>query len=219
MSVDYLKLQSIHRLKPPRTKRQLPCSAYWAIAQEIVRKTGIREGECLEICGGSGAFGIAMAQITNMNVYLIESSENTINHVAINLKQNGLENRIQLLKGTFQQIPLADHSINLIVCRRSIFKWHSQTKAFQEIYRVLAPGGAAYIGDDSWNHDKWRITENKLEKYEPKLMEQLNGVWQQKMESVKQKIIQAGISTFEMNCNDEGLRIIIHQPSQQEDAS
>jgi ubiquinone/menaquinone biosynthesis C-methylase UbiE len=210
--MEGLKLQTLHGLASAKIKRQLPRSSYWAIAQDIIRKTGIHDGKCLEIYGGNGSFGIAMAQITSMKVCLLESTESILKHVSLNLKQNDLDHQIHVIKGTVQQIPLHDHSMNLIVCRKSIFHWHNQTKAFQEIYRVLAPDGVAYIGDDSWNHDKWRITENKLEQRQPNLTEQLNEIWRQRTENIKQKIIQAGIFSFEMN-DDEGLRIIIRHPS------
>jgi ubiquinone/menaquinone biosynthesis C-methylase UbiE len=216
MSINYLKPQNTPRLKSRGIKRQLPCSSYWSTAQEIIRKTEVYHGDCLEISSGNGFAGIAMAQITSMNIYLMESSEHTLNHVASNLKKNGLANQIRLVKGSLYQIPLADYQINLLICRKPVFFWNNQVKAFQEIYRVLAPGGAAYIGDDSWDHAKWRTIEEKLGEFEPKLSEQLNGfIWLQRMESVRQKMIQAGLTSFEMDCNDEGLRIIIRRPAQQ----
>jgi ubiquinone/menaquinone biosynthesis C-methylase UbiE len=220
MSPYSLPLSQRHLTKSPNIKRKLPFSSYWAVAQDIIHRTGVREGSCLEINGDHCYFGIAMSQLTQMQIYLMEKSESVIEHITFHLKQNNMTNQIQLIKGDPLQIPIADHKIELVVYRKSIFSWRSPSKTFQEIYRILAPGGAAYLGDDSWNGQKWNRIENKLKDYGFILSEQLNGdVWRQRMENIRKEIIQAGISSFEMNCNGEGLRIIIHRPVKQEKAS
>jgi SAM-dependent methyltransferase len=43
-------------------------------------------------------------------------------------------------------MPLPDNSADLVVSRGSIFFWDSPAKGLQEVYRVLRPGGHAYIG-------------------------------------------------------------------------
>ncbi len=219
MSINYMPLSQMHPAKPV-IKRKLPASSYLAIAQEVLRKTGIRHGNCLEINSDNAFFSIAMAQITGMQIYLMKNSERATKHIAFHLKQNNMTNRVQLIMGNPQQISLADQQINLAVYRKSIFGWRNHVKAFQEIYRILAPGGAAYIRDDCWDGQKWVIIENKLKEYSHRLSEQLNGdVWPHRMENIKEKIIQAGITSFEMDCNDEGLWIIIRRPLAKENVS
>ena len=80
----------------------------------------------------------------------------------------------------------------------------------------MAPGGLAYIWDNSWDGQKWITIENKLKEYGQALSKQLNGdIWLNRLESIKKKISQADITSFEMDCNNEGLRIIIRRPLEQ----
>ncbi len=211
-SMDHLSLQPV--------KRKLPFSSHWAVAQDIIRQTGIREGNFLEINGDHCYFGIAMAQLTPMQIYLMEKSEPVIEHVNFHLKQNHMVDQIKLIKGDPLQIPISDREMNLVVFRKSIFSWKSPFRTFQEIYRVLAPGGTAYLGDDSWDGQKWNSIEKRLKDYGIQLSEQLNGgIWRNRMEKIREKIIQAGIQSFDMVCNGDGLQIIIRRPGEQEQVS
>ncbi len=207
-SIDHLSLQLV--------KRKLPFSSYWGIAQTIIEKTGIRNGNFLEINGDNCFLGVAMTQLTGMQIYLMENSKDIMNHLAFQLKQNCMEKEVTVVKGSPLKIPVEDGQIHLVVFRKSIFNWRSPQKTFQEIYRILTPGGIAYLGDDSWNGQKWNSIENKLKDYGIRLSEQLNGdIWRNRLEKVREKIIQAGIQSFEMVCNGEGLQIIIRRPEEQ----
>jgi SAM-dependent methyltransferase len=220
MNTCYLPVSQLDHCESSSIKRKQPSSSYRAIAQKIIRKTGVHDGICLEVNGGNCFFGIAMAQLTNMQIFLVENSEDVIEHIAFHLKQNDMPDNIRLIKGNPYQIPIADHQINLIVYRKSICNWRSQILAFKEIYRILAPGGVAYIGDDSWDGRKWVDIENKLKEYGKALSDQLNGdVWRHRMKDIEKKIIQAGIASFEIFCNGEGLEIMIHRPLHQQQVS
>ena len=50
------------------------------------------------------------------------------------------------LRGQAEQITFADNSIDLVVSRGSVFFWEDMEKGISEVYRVLRPGGWAYIG-------------------------------------------------------------------------
>ncbi|BAN25100.1 class I SAM-dependent methyltransferase [Caballeronia insecticola] len=47
---------------------------------------------------------------------------------------------VQALAGTAQSIPLADASVDVVVCAQS-FHWFANREALDEIHRVLKPGG------------------------------------------------------------------------------
>lgn len=211
---------STHPLSLQPVKRKLPFSSYWAVAQTIVEKTGIRSGNFLEISGNNCFLGIAIAQLTGMKIYLMENSEAIMNHLTFQLKKNCMEKDVTVIKGSPLKIPVENGQIHLVVFRKSIFNWRSPQKTFQEIYRVLAPGGTAYLGDDSWDGRKWHHVENKLKDYGLMLSEQLNGdVWRHRMDNIRRKIIQAGIQSPDMVCNGDGLQIIIRRPGEQEQVS
>ncbi|HBE76225.1 MAG TPA: hypothetical protein DDW65_00330 [Firmicutes bacterium] len=213
MSVSLSEFSEMAPTNLPNIKRKLPLSSHWAIAQEIIRRSGIRDGECLEINANNAFLGISLAQLTNMHVYLMENSATLIKQIAPHLKKNKMTNHVELIKGVPQQIPVADHQINLVIYRRSIFNWRNQTQVFGEIYRILAPGGVAYLGDNCWGGEEWFTMENKLREYAPQLSEQFNNeVRLRRLENISAKIIQAGIPSHETTCTTDGLRIIIRRP-------
>jgi ubiquinone/menaquinone biosynthesis C-methylase UbiE len=45
-----------------------------------------------------------------------------------------------------EDMPFPSNSVDLVVSRGSIFFWTDPSKGLQEVYRVLRPGGKAYIG-------------------------------------------------------------------------
>ncbi len=202
------------RLKMQKMNRALLYSSFLDTAKQIQHKTGIHSGNCLEISAGNGLLGIAIAQNSHMHVFLMESSKDMLSKAAANLRVSGLENQnqVRLIKGSLVKIPLGDATMDLVVSRSSIFFWQNRVKAFQEIYRVLAPGGMACIGGGFWNEEIKRQVEGKLEEYNPKLLGQLSGyIWRQSVESLASKMIEAGIDSYEMNCGDDGLWIFIRK--------
>lgn len=119
---------------------------YPVIAGQIKQNTGIETGTCLDIGTGGGYLGIELSKITDLSVYLFDKSEKMIKLANENINNNGLENRVKTQLGDVHEIPFKDQSINLVISRGSIFFWENLQKAFKEIYRILKPGGIAYIG-------------------------------------------------------------------------
>ena len=60
--------------------------------------------------------------------------------------QAGVEHRINTLEADAHNLPLDDETADIVVSRGSFHIWKDKPKAFSEIYRVLKPGGVAYIG-------------------------------------------------------------------------
>ncbi len=200
------------RSKMQKMNRALLYSSFLDTAKQIQHKAGIHSGNCLEISAGNGLLGIAIAQNSHMHVFLMESSKDMLSKVGANLRVSGLENQnqVRLIKGAPVKIPLGDATMDLVVSRSSIFFWQNRVKTFQEIYRVLTPGGMACIGGGFWNEEIKRQVEGKLEEYNPKLLGQLSGyIWRQSAESLASQMIEAGINSYEMNCGDDGLWIFI----------
>ena len=47
---------------------------YAAAADEIVRRTGVKEGYCLDLDCGDGSLALALAQRTNLQIYALSPS-------------------------------------------------------------------------------------------------------------------------------------------------
>ena len=103
---------------------------------------------------------------------LFDESQDMLNLAQGYIRQNGLEARMKTLLGDVHDIPLADESVNLAVSRGSMFFWNDRVKAFREIYRVLAAGGAAVIGGGFGNLNLLREIEEKMLKRNPQWKEE-----------------------------------------------
>jgi len=120
--------------------------AYPLIARQIVDRTGITEGNCLDIGTGCGYLGIALAKITALRVRLFDIAPQALCRAAQNAAEAGLPGRLETLQGDVQHIPLPENSIDLAVSRASMMFWPDMSDALREICRILVPGGCAYIG-------------------------------------------------------------------------
>jgi len=120
---------------------------YPVIARQALDITGINQGLCLDIGSGPAMLAIAVARkAPDMDVVAVDFSDDSLAIATENIKAAHLEDRISARKDDVHHLPFADGHVNLIVSRGSMFFWKDLPEAFQEMYRVLSPGGAAYIG-------------------------------------------------------------------------
>lgn len=120
---------------------------YPVIAGNALAVTGIEKGVCLDLGSGPGMLAISMAiEAPGLDVVAFDFNENSRPMVVDNIFEAGLASRIRTISGDVHDMPYEDGSIDLIVSRGSMFFWKDLAGAFREIWRVLAPGGATYIG-------------------------------------------------------------------------
>lgn len=119
---------------------------YPAIAKQALDKAQIKEGICLDIGCGGGYLGLAIAEISDLNIYSMDNKPEAIEVLQENILKKQFEIRVKPLIGDVHNIPLETNSVQLAISRGSMFFWEEQVQALNEIYRVLAPGGFAYIG-------------------------------------------------------------------------
>jgi ubiquinone/menaquinone biosynthesis C-methylase UbiE len=187
---------------------------YPVIAQQIVEKTGIKSGICLDVGSGGGHLGLSLAEITDMDVILLDKLEDALN-IANNRASNwGLSERTTVLLGDVQRMPLEDGAINLCISRGSVWFWEDQKSAFKEIYRVLADGGMAYIGGGFGTSD--------LKEQVDKKMKERDNEWPKRREKfVKGNTVghfadilaKTGITNFEIIDDEKGIWVILRKES------
>ncbi|MGE4473198.1 MAG: class I SAM-dependent methyltransferase [Sulfuricurvum sp.] len=119
---------------------------YPVIADQIVRRTEITDGRCLDAGCGTGALGIALANITDLHITFFDQSEEMLDMAFLYAQKNGLDKRFETLCGDIHAVPLFDEEFHLVVSRGSSPFWNDWRKAYSEILRILKPGGMAYIG-------------------------------------------------------------------------
>jgi ubiquinone/menaquinone biosynthesis C-methylase UbiE len=144
MIVDSNMKMDIQRFD--KIARETFAPAHVSIAEQIKEKTGITKGVCLDVGSGGGYLSIALARITDLDIFLLDNSWEMFDIALQNIFASDLGTRMRILYGDVHKIPVNDGLINLAISRGSVFFWEDKAKAFAEVYRVLAPGGRAYIG-------------------------------------------------------------------------
>ena len=126
--------------------RSINAPIYEYYARKIKENTAIVKGVCLDAGSGGGYLGFALAGITDLDFIFLDISKDALEMAEAHIAEDGLHNRAKTLLADVHSIPLADGSVNLVISRGSMPFWEDHATAFREAYRVLAPGGTAYMG-------------------------------------------------------------------------
>lgn len=119
---------------------------YPEIARQILARTGVTRGKCIDLGGGPGMLGIWLAKLSDLEVTVYDLMPECVELVEGNSKANNVEGRISAQQGKAEQMDFEDNSADLIVSRGSVFFWEDKEQGLSEVYRVLKPGGWGYIG-------------------------------------------------------------------------
>jgi len=119
---------------------------YPVIARQILERTGITSGRCIDLGGGPGMLAVELAKASALKVTVCDVTFECIALAKENSLEHGVEERVSAVQGAAEKLPFNDNSIDLVVSRGSIFFWEDQQQGLAEVFRVLRPGGWAYIG-------------------------------------------------------------------------
>lgn len=129
-----------------KTAKGLFRKVYPLLASQVLARTGIHSGLCLDLGGGPGLFGIELAYITELDVVIYDLLPDCVTVARENAAERGLSERVSARVGRAEAIDYPSNAVDLVISRGSIFFWEDQKQGLAEIYRVLRPGGWAYVG-------------------------------------------------------------------------
>lgn len=166
---------------------------YPVIAEQIVQKTKLSDGKCLDAGCGTGALGRALANLTKMEILFFDKSEDMLELTKKYVNEENLSTRSSFMLGDIHNIPCEDNAIDLIISRGSIPFWDDWNKAYEEIYRVLKKDAKAYIGcgfgnaklrneivetmskeDPDWTNKPYKQSMEDKRKDLPQIMQNIN---------------------------------------------
>lgn len=115
---------------------------------ESFYKAGINKGSVLEIGPGPGYVGLEwLKQSANSKLTGCEISRDMIKMAKKNAKEYGFETNTDYVEGNAMQMPFQDEAFDAAFSNGSLHEWENPVKVFNEIHRVLKPGGLYCITD------------------------------------------------------------------------
>lgn len=112
-------------------------------------KYGIIEGSALEIGQGPGYLGLEwLAKTENTSLTSIDISECMVRIAEKNAEEYGFLNmRVKYIKCDAHELPFDNESVDNVFSNATIHELRDPVKLFNEINRVLNPGGRYYLSD------------------------------------------------------------------------
>lgn len=199
------------------TARGVNAPIYAYYARQIREKTAITKGLCADLGSGGGYLGLALAKISDLDFIFVDISPQALEKAQEHIVEDGLQQRAKTLLADVHSIPLEDGSVDLVISRGSLPFWKDPVKAFQEIERILAPGGQAYVGGGRGTPEmRERIAERMktLGKARPDWQKRKDGVPPGPPRRMMNRdfndiMKQTGIARFAVHKGDDGLWIRI----------
>ncbi|MGI6434710.1 MAG: class I SAM-dependent methyltransferase [Syntrophomonadaceae bacterium] len=202
----------INAVEFDRVAREVFAPVYPVLARQIIDRTGISNGSCLDVGCGGGYLGLALARISGLETILFDESQDMLNLAQEYIRHSGLESRVTTMLGDVHDISLKDESINLVVSRGSMFFWNDRGRAFREIYRILAPGGAAMIGGGFGSADLLREIEAKMLERDPEWKtKRQQRIGKAKVQDYREELNRADIPSPEIIQDEVGLWIVMRR--------
>ena len=118
------------------------------IETHALLKSGITQGQALEIGHGPGYLGLEWLKHTqNTTLAGLDISPDMHALVKRNAQSYGLAERTQYHLGNCDHLPFEDNTFDSVFTNGSLHEWANPCTAFDEIWRVLKPGGRYFISD------------------------------------------------------------------------
>lgn len=129
-----------------RLARTLFAPVYPLLARQIVADYGIKRGRCLDVGCGPAYLSIELARLTQLQIVALDVDEHALKVARRNVAAAKLSGRVVPTRGDVQALAFPAGQFDLIVSRCSVPCWPNKVTAFQEMNRVLKPGGVGFVG-------------------------------------------------------------------------
>lgn len=131
-----------------KASRKVLAPVYAPLAEQIVadfnldKKTGIG----IDLGSGPGTLIVELCKRTRLHWVNADINPHFFPYFYKEAEKCGFGHRVSAIFADAHALPFRDNYADIIVSRGSFHLWQDKVQAFSEIYRVLKPGAAAYIG-------------------------------------------------------------------------
>jgi len=131
-----------------RTSRKTLAPVYAPLAEQIVSDFDLskKDGIGIDLGSGPGTLIVELCKRTRMHWINADINPHFFPHFYRQAEKCGFGHRVSAVFADAHNLPFRDNYADIIVSRGSYHLWEDKVQAFGEIYRVLKPGAAAYIG-------------------------------------------------------------------------
>ena len=179
---------------------------------EEKEKLFLRNSLVVDVGGGTGEDALYFLQ-KGHSVVLLDISPFALKAAEDKARAANLVDKLVIRQVDYglHALPIKDASVNVVYSRISLnyFDKEHTTKLFSEIYRILKPGGVAYLSFKSpQDADEMEYLQNMTTLFEPNVFIE-NGMLRSRftLEQLKEMVIAAGIKTYEVTPFKEELGI------------
>jgi SAM-dependent methyltransferase len=119
---------------------------YRNIVQQLIDDHAITNGSALDIGCGPGQMSLLLAEMTDLSVTGVDIEPEAIDIARRHAHDAGLADRCRFVCADAHSLPFPDNTVDLVVSRGTLPFLRDHVLAIREVYRVLRPGGVAFLG-------------------------------------------------------------------------
>ncbi len=189
-------------------------SYYSRVAEEIV--SSFKEGALLDLGTGPGYLPIEILKRSHLiRCDGIDLSSRLIRMARVNAQRAGVADRLNFVVGNAAELRFEDESYDMVISTGMLHMLKDPVKVLRECYRVLKPGGEAWIYDPArvssqLDKEKWKASLNVMEKLSYllfKLYLRINPPYTYDREQVEEMIAATKFKGYKIEEEDKEIRI------------
>ncbi|MBI2239149.1 MAG: methyltransferase domain-containing protein [Actinobacteria bacterium] len=118
------------------------------LTRALARRLGLRPGErVLDVASGPGSTALLLAREFGVTVEGVDLAEGAVHRAGERAAREGLDGAVRFSVGDAERLPVADGTVDVVICECALCTFPDKPAAVSEFARVLRRGGRIGIAD------------------------------------------------------------------------